>query len=103
MVEGIQTGEFTAMLIVFVGLYFVLKDFRKHREIWPFLLAYLFFLGGAIATNIEAIILPEALNLFEHGVGYLGSAIVFLYTAVRANRKIHKLRDSALKAVGALK
>ena len=41
----------------------------------------------AVATNLEAVVIPELLNLFEHGAGIAGGGLAFLAAAYLRRQK----------------
>lgn len=82
MAEVLGTFEPQALMVLIVasvGLVPVLLYYERTPQ-W-FVYPYGFLLVGAIATNLENVVLPDLLNLVEHFVGNMGAGAAFAAAA----------------------
>ncbi|MFC7205175.1 hypothetical protein ACFQJC_16775 [Haloferax namakaokahaiae] len=76
---ALDPKELVLVLIALVGLVPVLLLHTSRSKL--FTGGYLLLCVGALATNVEALVLGDILNLVEHGAGIAASGIVFLLAA----------------------
>lgn len=81
---ALDPKELILVLIALLGAIPVAIQYRS-RSKW-FALGYAMLCIGAISTNLEALFLGDLLNFVEHGVGLMGSGLVFA-TAAYLRRK----------------
>lgn len=71
--------EVAVCVIALIGLVPVLTQYREETKY--FALGYVLLVISAVATNLEAVVLPDVLNVVEHGAGIAGAGVVFLVAA----------------------
>jgi hypothetical protein len=70
---ALDPPELVVLLVAIGGL---IPVALYHRDLPKWLVvAYGFLLIGAVSTNAEHLLWAEALNIVEHGIGYLGAAV----------------------------
>ena len=84
--SALDPKELVLIAIALMGLVPVLLAYRD-RSKW-FVAGYVLLVVGAIATNVEALVLGDVLNVVEHGAGLLGSAVAFLVAAYLRRRNV---------------
>lgn len=80
---GAQT--FVVLMIAVIGVVPVVL--YRHETPTMFLVPYAFLAVAAFATNVENLVLPDALNLVEHFVGNLGAGLSFAAAAYLYRRQ----------------
>lgn len=78
------TLEVVGLLVAVIGLVPVLSQYREETR-W-FTMGYVLLVIGMIATNLEAVVLGDVLNLVEHGIG-IGLAGLTFFLAAYLRRK----------------
>lgn len=76
---ALDPKELVLVLIALMGAVPVAIQYRDQSK-W-FALGYAMLIVGAISTNLEAVVLGDLLNVAEHGVGLMGSALAFAAAA----------------------
>ncbi len=71
--------EVAVCIVALVGLIPVLTQYREKTRF--FALGYVLLVISALATNLEAVVFPDALNVVEHGAGIAGAGIAFVVAA----------------------
>ena len=80
--------EVTVLLIAVGGIFPVLIFYRYASRLQ--LLAYGFFLLGAITTNIENLFWYDWFNLLEHSIANLGVGVTFAAIAYLNYKRINE-------------
>lgn len=76
-----EYAEAIVLLIGIVGFVPALLDFRSVRTNYLFFIGFATVLLGLVATNLEAFIFENELNLIEHALGMLLPGVLFLLWA----------------------
>jgi hypothetical protein len=92
--SALDPKELVLVAIALLGLIPVLKLNTDRAKL--FTVGYLLLCLGAVATNVEALVLGDVLNGVEHIGGLLGSGVVFLAAAYL--RRQHILRSDAARS-----
>ncbi len=77
----LEANEVIALIIVLYGYFSVVTCYRDKKYTIVFFLAYTALIVGMLATNLEEYILPNEMQLIEHGIGVMGAGLLFLYWA----------------------
>jgi hypothetical protein len=83
---ALDPKELVLVVIALLGLIPVLKLNTARSKL--FTGGYLLLCLGAVATNLEALVLGDVLNGVEHVAGLLGSGVVFFAAAYARRRTI---------------
>lgn len=83
--------ELVVLLVALGGVFPLAVFYRERTRL--LVLVYAFLLVGAVSTNLEALVFPDALNLIEHGVGYLGVGLALALFATRERGRIRRTVD----------
>jgi len=83
--------ELVVLLVALGGVFPLAVFYRERTRL--LVLVYAFLLVGAVSTNLEALVFPDALNLVEHGVGYLGVGLALALFATRERGRIRRTVD----------
>lgn len=78
-VSALNPAELVIFAVAVIGLLPVIAYYRTETRLFVF--AYAFLVAGAIATNVENLILPDVINFLEHTVGILGAGAMFAVAA----------------------
>ena len=87
----LDTKELVLVVIAVLGLAPVLVSYREQSR-W-FAVGYGLLVVGAVATNVEALVFGDLLNVVEHGVGLMGAGITFFVAAYLRRRAVVGERD----------
>ncbi len=87
----LEANEVITLIIVLFGYFSVVTCYRDKPSTKWFLAGYTLLIIGMLATNLEAFVFPEIMNLIEHGIGVAGAGIVFLYWAYKHYSQEHFL------------
>lgn len=94
--SALEPGELVLLTIALVGLIPVFLRYTEDAK-W-FAVGYCCLVVGVIATNAEALVLGDILNIVEHGVGLMGGGIVFAYAIYQRRKSL--LADAAENPAG---
>lgn len=83
---ALDAKELVLVLVALLGLIPVVTQRTEGARL--FTLGYLLLFFGAVATNLEAIVLPDVLGLLEHVVGIGAAGVLFCYAAYRRRQLI---------------
>jgi len=83
---ALDPKELVLVVIALLGLVPVLLLNTERSKL--FTAGYAMLVVGAIATNAEALVLGDVLNLVEHGGGLMGSGLLFAAAAYYRRRNI---------------
>lgn len=84
LIEAFEPAELVVLVVALVGLLPILTYYREETRWLTF--AYGFLLIGAVATNLEAVVLPGVVNLGEHVLGVMGAGVAFAVAAYMHRR-----------------
>lgn len=78
--------EFVGLVVALIGLVPVVTQHREDTK-W-FTAGFGLLVVGMVATNVEAVVLPVALNFVEHVVGIGLAGLVFFFAAYQRRQAI---------------
>lgn len=90
-ISALDPKELVLVVIALVGLVPLLRHYRPEAK-W-FAAGYGLLVVGAVATNLEALVLGSVFDLVEHGVGLMGSGLLFAAAAYYRRKEV--LADEA--------
>ena len=82
----LDAKELVLVVVALLGIVPVISQRSERSRL--FTVGYVLLLFGALATNLEALVLGEVLGLLEHAVGIGAAGIVFLYAAYRRRQQL---------------
>ena len=83
----VDANEAVVFVIALLGLAPVIVAYARYRSTSLFFLGYVALLVGAAATIAESFVLPDVLNVVEHGVGIALAGALFAWAAVRSHTR----------------
>jgi len=89
----IDPGKLTALIIVLIGFYFIIKDYMVHKEMRFMYNAYAFLAVGLVFAILKDVyaIYGYFFNLFEHSFGIMLAGFLFGAGAYLANKRMKKV------------
>lgn len=95
----IDPGKVTALAVVLVGFYFVIRDYLSRREMRFIYNAYAFLAVGLVFSILKNVYeyYTYYFNLFEHSFGIMLAGFLFGAGAYLANRRMNKVLEEGRK------
>ncbi|ODS37871.1 hypothetical protein BEH94_00880 [Candidatus Altiarchaeales archaeon WOR_SM1_SCG] len=96
----IDPGKITALVIVLVGFYFIIKDYRVNKELRFIYNAYAFLAVGLVFAILKDVysFYNYFFNLFEHSFGIMFAGFLFAAGAYLANKRMMNVIEEGRKA-----
>ncbi|MFA1611932.1 hypothetical protein [Halobellus rubicundus] len=91
---ALEPGELVLLTVAIVGLVPVILRYTDEAK-W-FTLGYCCLVVGAVATNVEALVLGDVFNFVEHAFGLLGSGVAFAYAAYDRRERLSAAEEAGL-------
>jgi len=102
----IDPGKITALVIVLIGFYFIIKDYAAHKELRFIYNAYAFLAVGLVFSVLKDVytFYNYFFNLFEHSFGITLAGFLFGAGAYLANKRMNKVieegRETEIEEMG---
>jgi len=89
----IDPGKVTALVIVLIGFYFIIKDYTAHKEMRFIYNAYAFLAVGLVFAILKDVyaLYSYFFNLFEHSFGITLAGFLFGAGAYTANKRMNSV------------
>lgn len=98
-----EIPEVISLLVVLGGYPLIILDFRRHRNLLPFFVAYTLLVLGTASTVLEGFYFESIFNFVEHFFGIMTAGLAFALTAYLSNRQIERAREKGRKAGEAIR